>query len=204
MTSENPSIDYLQELKVLVEAVLSAFRNNVLPDSKKNIIQVHSGGKQVFKVYECLFQNKKIAIKLYKPILTHLIVHTVAITHILRHIGEYNELINDKIMSLSFPNTIALGQPTSMNIVPPISILVQDWIGDSEEIHKILPTEHITIIKSLIRKLTIEEGFMLDIMSKNWLVSKNEHKLFYVDLILFNPKDKILEKIKSWLKDLEV
>ena len=184
--------------------MLSSFRNNSLPDSNKNIIQVHYGGKQVFKVYECLFQNRKIAIKIYKPILTHLIVHTVAITHILRKIGEYNELINNKIMSLSFPNTIALGQPTSMNFVPPISILIQDWIGDSEVIHKVLPIDHITLIKSLIKKLTIEEKFMLDIMTKNWLVSKNENKLFYVDLVLFNPKDKILEKIKGWLKDLEV
>ena len=67
------------------------------------------------------------------------------------------------------------------------------------------------MIKSIIKYLTTENGFMVDIMSKNWLASaKNdlsgdseEHLLYYIDLILFNPMGKILEKIKYWTQILE-
>ena len=89
-----------------------------------------------------------------------------------------------------------------MNIVRPVSILVQEWVSDSEAIHKIFPKDHVTIIRDLIRKLTFNKGFMIDIMSKNWLVTKENNKITYVDLVLFNPTGKILEKIKFYIENL--
>ena len=53
-----------------------------------------------------------------------------------------------------------------------------------------------------MKVLTSDNGFMVDIMSKNWLAS-TDNKVNYVDLVLFNPKGKILEKIKFLAQQLE-
>lgn len=183
--------------------MLQCFKDNIQEFDNKNILGRHAGGKQVLAVYECLFQGKKVAIKIYKPIITHLMIHSLAINYIMNHFEAFNEPLSGQNISLSFPATIALGQPFSSNFIRPISILIQEWIGDSEEIHKVFPREHVNMIRSIIRKLTIHWGFLVDIMSKNWLVTSNKHKLVYVDLILFNPTGLILEKIKNWANELD-
>ena len=203
ITAHQPSNQYLQELNTLVKDVLTSFQNNSFNFTNANILRTHPGGKQVYLVYECLFQDKKIAIKIYKPIITHLIVHTVATNYILSNIIEFNENLDKYSINLSIPQTIALGQPTTANFIPPISILVQEWIEDSIEIHKIFPRDHVNIIRTIIKKLTTDKGFMVDIMSKNWLTSDGKSKLTYIDLILFNPTGSILENIKTWAKSLE-
>lgn len=187
----------------MLDNIIDIIRTNSSINSYKNILQKHPGGNQVYHVFECLFQGKKVAVKLYKPIATHLVVHTIAITYLLQKNSEFDQLIKNQTFNLSFPKTIAVGNPISMNFVPPISILVQEWVSDSETIHKIFPRDHVTIIHDLIKKLTLNKGFMLDIMSKNWLVTTKDTKITYVDLVLFNPTGRILEKIKYYSENLE-
>ena len=71
-----------------------------------------------------------------------------------------------------------------------------------KEIHRLVPKDHASIINSIIRQLTSNNGFMVDIMSKNWLVSEN-NIINYIDLVLFNPKGNILDKIKFFTKQIE-
>ncbi len=203
LTAQQPSNQYLQELNTLITDVLSLYKNNQQETTNDRILGIHHGGKQALIVFECLFQGKKIAVKIYKPIITHLIVHTVAVSYLMKHLDDFNNFFPDQQINLSFPLTIALGLPISSNYVHPISILVQEWIEDSDEIHKVYPREHVNIIRAIIRKLTVDWGFMVDIMSKNWLVVKHNRKITYVDLILFNPTGNILEKIKDWTNKLE-
>ena len=191
--------DFLNGLKDLISSVIFDFKNNLISQRKGNIFIRHQGGKQTYAVFECRILDKKIAIKLYKPITTHLIVHSVAreyITHYLSNSPEFKDF------TLYFPDTIAIGQIKPDNNFPSISILVQEWIDNTEEIHKIFPKNHVVIIKTIMKVLTSDNGFMVDIMSKNWLAS-TDNKVNYVDLVLFNPKGKILEKIKFFAQQLE-
>ena len=203
ITARHPSNQYLQELNTLIKDVLFYYKNNYQDTTNKSILGIHPGGKQVLVVVECLLQGKKVAVKIYKPIITHLIVHTVAISYITKHLEEFNNSLSNQQINLSFPLTIALGQPTSSDFVNPISILIQEWIEESEEIHKVYPREHVNMIRTIIRILTVHWGFMVDIMSKNWLVVAQNQKLTYVDLVLFNPVGEILEMIKDLTKKLD-
>ena len=203
ITENHPSNNYLQELHALVKDVLTAFRDNSFYFSNENILGTHPGGKQVYIVFECLLRGRKVAVKIYKPIITHLIVHTVATKYILENAQEFDKSLTKFSINLAVPQTIALGHPTTDNFVPPISILIQEWIGNSIEIHRVFPRDHVNIIRTIIKKLTSEKGFMVDIMSKNWLMTENNKIMSYIDLILFNPTGSILEKIKNWTKKLE-
>jgi hypothetical protein len=203
VSGNNLSEEYLAEIHSLIRAVIEVFNKRVTDYDKNVIIASHQGGKQAFIVFECILKGKKVAVKLYKPIVTHLIVHTVASDYLIKNIAEFNKELQNTSIHLSFPQTYGLGQIKFLDKnLPSISILIQDWIENAEEIHKILPKDHVIIIKSIIKKLTAEKGFMVDIMSKNWLASKT-NEIKYIDLILFNPKGQILEQIKYWSKILE-
>ena len=97
LTAKKPSIEYLQELKELLDNIIEIIRSNSPIDSYKNILQMYAGGNQVYHVFECLFQGKKVAVKLYKPIITHLVVHTVAITYLSEKNSEFDQIINSQI-----------------------------------------------------------------------------------------------------------
>lgn len=186
------------EMQKLLSDIFTNFSLNSLNYNETNIITKHSGGKQAFTVYECWFQNKKVAIKLYKSIVTHLIVHSIARDYITKYLTNFN----DFDIKLFFPDTIAIGQIKLRSGKVLYSFLIQEWVEKSEEIHKFFPKEHVTIIKKIIKKLTTDNGFMVDIMSKNWLATEN-NVINYIDLVLFNPKGKILEKIKYLTQQIE-
>lgn len=79
-------------------------------------------------------------------------------------------------------------------------VLVQEWVNNSKEIYKIYPKEHVQIIGNIIKTLS-KDKFVIDIMSKNWLISE-DNNLYYVDLILFNPKDQLSDQIKRLANEL--
>lgn len=190
------------ELHELLKEVINLFANEKAQPNNKNIIQKHSGGKETLGVFECLLDGKKVAVKIYKPIITHLIVHTIASTYLMNNIDYFNSALIDQNIKLTFPKSIALGYSTSNSLLSQVAILVQEWVENGEEIHKSFPLDHINIIRSLVRVLTTEKGLMVDIMSKNWLKTEDNY-VTYIDLILFNPKGPILEKIKKWALELD-
>ena len=132
--------DFLNVLKDLISSVIFDFKTNSISQRKENIFIRHQGGKQTYAVFECHILDKKIAIKLYKPITTHLIVHSVACEYITHYLSNSPEF---KDFKLFFPDIIAIGQIKSDNNNPSISILVQEWIDNTEEIHKIFPKNHV-------------------------------------------------------------
>ena len=100
--------------------------------------------------------------------------------------------------------SIAIGHAFSTFLLSPASILVQEWVENGQEIYKTYPKEHVQIIRSIVKTLTTENGLMVDIMGKNWLTATTtkNNRLEYIDLVLFNPRGPILEKIKKWALDL--
>ena len=88
-------MSFLQELHELISDVISIYANNSATFKNKNILKAHSGGKQALKVFECILDGKKVAVKIYKPIITHLIVHTIAITFLMNNIEKLNADFDD-------------------------------------------------------------------------------------------------------------
>ena len=202
INSENTSQSFLIELQSLVKDILFLYANHKKDSSNENIINIHPGGKQAFLVFECMLDNKKVAVKIYKPIVTHLIVHTIATIFVQQNIEQFEGNYQGGTIKLALPSTIALGYSSSNALLSQVAILIQDWVENGEEIYKVYPKDHVAIIRSIIKKLTTDNGLMVDIMSKNWLSGNLDNQVTYIDLILFNPKGKILEQIKTWAKEL--
>ena len=200
INSPTPSMAYLQDLHDLLKEIISLFANKKDHSTNKNIMNIHPGGKQTLQVYECVLEGKKVAVKIYKPILTHLIVHTIATEYIMSNIDYFNTAL-DKPLTLHMPRILALGYTASNSLLSQVSILIQEWVDNGQEIYKQFPQDHVKIIRSIVKKLTTENGLMVDIMGKNWLKTEKNH-LEYIDLVLFNPKGPIVKKIKKLATDL--
>ena len=114
-------------------------------------IRIHKGGKQALNVFESTVNGKKYAIKVYRPIISHLLIHTFA-TNFLGSKTELNQILEKYHFpgKLKFPKTYAIKLSEESN---PRAILVQDWVDETNSIYELYPTTHVQILNELVKAI---------------------------------------------------
>ena len=182
--------DEIVDLILKFDTYLNLDSNQKLQDL---IINVHPGGRQTSVVYEVKLANKTVAIKIYRYIVNHLLIHTMA-SNYLSQSQEFRNYtkeieVNGNIL---FPKTLAIKISEKQDNR---AILIQEWIKNGQDIYVKYPNNHVQIIRDITRIISQKFSFMVDIMTKNWQINDQDN-LYYSDLILFRPNGELLDKIK--------